>query len=182
MEPCSLLIGAGVVGALFLAKRFARRRFMYGRYAMAGCGPGAHGGGLEGHDHRGGRGRWRGGGGSFSLLRGFLRRIDATPAQEKEIRAALDDLRAATKEAKQNLEASRANLAHAIGGETFDEIAMGEANVSFDRATAQGKEALEAALRRVHAVLDATQRETLGALIEAGPWGRGAPWGGPYRS
>jgi Spy/CpxP family protein refolding chaperone len=146
---------------------------------MAGCGPSAGWDGYEGHSHHGfRRGGWGGDRGGY-FLRGFLSRLDATPTQEKEIRAALEELKNAAREARTDLEASRANLAHTIKGETFDEIAMGEANVSFDKSTAKAKESLEAALRRVHAVLDPKQREKLSSLVEDGTWRR---WGGPYRS
>lgn len=185
MEPCSLLIGAGVVGALFFLKRAARFRFGHHRYAFAGCGGHAapwddHGFGHGHGHHRHGSHGWRGRRGGGFVVRGILTRLGATPAQEKEIRDALAELWSALGAAKEDLEASRSNLAHAIASDTFDEIAMGEANVSFDKSTAKAKEAIEAALRRVHAVLDATQRERLAELIEEGALSR--RWGGPYRS
>lgn len=186
MALCSIAVAAGVIGVVAVVKGLLFRR-RFGRFgghgfgppwAMASCGP-SFGGGC-GRGFRGGWGgpyddddfgpRARGGGiGRSFWLRALLSRLDTTPGQEKEIRAALDDFRKVAREAKEGLSASREAAAKAIAGEVFDEIAMGEATVKLDATTGRVKEAFEAALRRVHAVLDPKQRERLAQLVAEGP-------------
>jgi Spy/CpxP family protein refolding chaperone len=123
----------------------------------------------------------RGGGiGRSFWLRAIFSRLDTTPGQEKEIRSAIEEFRAAARESKDSLAASRSSVAQAVKGEVFDEIAIGDATVKADAATGKVKSALEAALRRIHAVLDPKQRARLAELLEQGPsaFRRG---GGPYR-
>lgn len=200
MALCSIAIAAGVVGVVALVKglifrrRYARFGGFGGPWALASCGPGfgGHGyGGCGGHGYdgdegRGGRGRYgwgRGGGfgGSF-WLRALFARLDTTPGQEREIRSAIEDFQKTAREAKDDMKNAREDLARAIGGETFDEIAIGEANVRADNAARTIKDALEASLKRVHAVLDPKQRERLAELISKGPrFGGRGPWGNPYR-
>lgn len=202
MALCSLAIAAGVVGVVALVKRLAWRRRMAfggGPFAMAscgpsfggfgrfggfgggGCGPGAHSGGppwarWRGHGRNGGFG---GGIGNSIWLRALFARLDTTPGQEKEIRAALEELRTTAGEAKRSLKDSREGVARAVKGEVFDEIAIGEATVKVDAATGTMKSAFETALRRIHAALDGKQRERLAEILERGPRGFR---GGPYRS
>jgi Spy/CpxP family protein refolding chaperone len=165
MALCSVAIAAGVIGVLLLVKRLVlRRRFGYG----GGCGRAS----WRGH-HRGGVG------GSF-WLRALFSKLDTTPGQEKEIRSAIEDFQKSARESKESLGASREAVARAVRHETFDEIAIGEATVKVDAATGQVKQALEAALRRVHAVLDGKQRERLAELLEKGV-GRFGGWA-PYRA
>jgi Spy/CpxP family protein refolding chaperone len=198
MALCSIAVAAGVVGIVALVKGalFHRRfgRFGHGfgpPWAMAACGPSLGGEGAcgRGGPFRHGFGRWRGfgahgggPGGSF-WLRAIFARLDTTPGQEKEIRAAIEDFQRTAREAKDGLHASREGLAKAIAGETFDEIAIGEASVKIDATAAKVKEAFEAALRRIHAVLDPKQRERLSRLVAEGPRGMRDGWGNhPYRS
>ncbi len=170
MALCSIAIAAGIVGvALVLKKLVFRRRFGYG----GSCG------------HRGWhRGRWRRGfggpGGSF-WLRAIFARLDTTPGQEREIRAALEDFQTTAKAAKEGVKGSRVELARAIGGESLDEAALGEASSKVDTATAQVKDAFTSALKRIHAVLDPKQRERLAEIVSKGPSAFGG-WGGPYRT
>lgn len=191
MALCSFAIAAGVIGVALMVKRlvFHRRFGGYGPWAFAACGPsfGRHGGCRNGwHDdgHAPWRGaRWRRGGGgpgSSFWLRGLFAQLDTTPGQEREIRAAIEQLSSSTREAKDGLKGVREDLARAVRGESFDEIAVGEASVRANVATAAVKDAFEVALKRVHAVLDANQRERLAELLERGP-GFGRRWGNPYR-
>lgn len=165
MALCSVAIAAGVIGALLLVKRLIfRRRYMRGG-SCRGSWRGRHGGGP---------------GGSF-WLRALFSKLDTTPGQEKEIRSAIEDFQKTAKESKESLGASREAVARAVRHETFDEIAIGEATVKVDAATGQVKNAFEAALRRIHAVLDGKQRERLAEILERGPRGFGG-WGAPYRA
>ena len=191
MALCSFAIAAGVVGMVALVKGFVLRRRFGGRgpWAFAACGPS-----FAGHDGCGvrwdeggphgpwGGARWRrhgGPGGSF-WLRGLFARLDTTPGQEREIRAAIEEFQTAARAAKDGLRTVRGDLARAVRGESFDEVAAGEASVRANVATSAIKDALEASLKRVHAVLDAHQRERLAELLEEGP-GFGRRWGNPYR-
>lgn len=187
MTLCSVATVAGVIGVIALVKGLMfRRRMMHfaggfgGHEMSSGCG------------HRGwgrwGRGRWgRWGGGDGGLgrsfwLRALFSRLDTTPGQEKEIRSAIEDFRNTARAAKEELGGSREALAKAMTSETFDEIAVGEASVKLDGTTAKVKDAFEGALRRIHAVLDAKQRERLAEIIAKGPRAAFAGGGGPYRS
>lgn len=189
MALCSFAVAAGVIGLVALAKRLVFRRRFGGHapWAYAACGPSFAAyedreGEVDDDGHRAWRGarrRYRGPGRSF-WLRGLFARLDTTPGQEREIRAALEELETSTREAKDGLKAVREDLARAIRADSFDEIAAGEARVRANVATSAMKDAFEAALKRVHAVLDSRQRERLADLLENGP-GFGRRWGNPYR-
>jgi Spy/CpxP family protein refolding chaperone len=182
MAVCSIAIAAGVMGvALALKGLFFRRSRGGGPWALSGCGPAGFAGsgpcGSRSH-HRWGRGS-RGPGGSF-WLRALFSRLDTTPGQEREIRGAVEDLQNRARDAKDALKSARADLARAIRGADLDEAALHDASGRADGATAQIKEAMTAALRRIHGVLDDKQRERLADLLANGPSFR-TRWGGPYR-
>ncbi len=190
MALCSIAIAAGLIGVVSLMKRlvWSRRFGGYGPWALAACGPSfaGHGGCRSGWgEHRDGPwsvAGWRrcgGPGGSF-WLRAVFARLDTTPGQEREIRAAIEEFQTTARSAKEGLKGAREDLARALRGEAFDEAAVGEASSRSDAATATIKVALEVALKRVHAVLDAGQRERLADLLAKGP-GFGRRWSGPYR-
>jgi Spy/CpxP family protein refolding chaperone len=184
MALCSIAIAAGIVGVVAVVKRLVFRR-RFGHYAFAGgpCG-GGPGFGYGGGGFRGwGRGGHRGGiGGSF-WLRMLYTRLDTTPGQEREIRAAIEDLRDRAKDAKSGMLETRENLGKSIAAETFDDAAFEAVSARVDATSEKMKDALSAALKRIHAVLDPKQRERLADLVSRGAfgrWGRGG--GGPYRS
>jgi hypothetical protein len=189
MAVCSIAIALGVVSALALVKglMFRRRFRRHGPWALAACGPGfaGHGdGGCGRGDDDQGYGRWghgwrRGVGRSF-WLRTVFSRLDTTPGQEREIRSAIEELQKTAWEAKSGVKGAREDLANAIRGESFDESAFGEAQGRADTTMNQVKDAFAAALKRIHAVLDANQRERLAELLTKGP-GFGRRGGTPYR-
>jgi Spy/CpxP family protein refolding chaperone len=204
MALCSIAIAAGIVGVVAVVKRLVFRR-RFGHLAFAGgpcgggggygCGPGygyertgSCGGGFGGGPpwarfRKWGRGHGGGIGGSF-WLRALYARLDTTPAQEREILAAIEDLRERAKNAKADLPEARANLGKALGGETFDDSAFEAVTARIDATSEKMKDAFGSALKRIHAVLDAKQRERLADLVANGAfgrWGRGGD-GGPYRS
>jgi len=113
-------------------------------------------------------------------LRPLFLRLDTTPGQEREIRAAIEDLERSARDAKEGMKAARAALAKAIGGEVFDDEALGEAQTRVDASAEQVKDAFTAALKRIHAVLDASQRERLVELLTNGRGLRGRRRN-PYR-
>lgn len=162
----------GAIAVFALAKRLLFRRLWRGsrhgrRTRELRCGGAAR--------------RWgrRGLGRSF-WLRALFSELDTTPGQEREIRAALEDLRTTAREARGGLFGARTEIARAVGGEAFDEAAFTAATTRADDAAGRMKEALRTALERVHAILDPKQRERLAELLGRGAWfGRG---GGPYRT
>lgn len=193
MALCSLGIAAGIIGVVALVKGLVFRR-RFGHHAFEGGG-GCGGGGFGGPQAcaaarrwgRGGFGGHRGGiGGSF-WLRALYARLDTTPGQEREIRAAIEELRERARDAKSNLPEARENIGKAIAGETFDTSAFEAVSARFDATGEKLKDALSSALKRIHGVLDPKQRERLADIVSRGGFGgwgrgRGAGFGGPYRS
>lgn len=195
MAVCSVAIAAGVIGVVALAKTFFFRRrlrmmgfdgYGYEGHGGGGCGPRGFGrwggwGGFRGH--RGGiYGSW--------WLRALFARLDTTPGQEREIRGAIEELRERARDAKSSMKESREGLGRAIAGEAFDESAFESVSARFDATSEKMKDAFSSALKRIHAILDPTQRERLADLVSKGMFGRGGRgggggvgWGGggPYR-
>lgn len=174
MALCSIAIAAGIVGVVTLVRRLIPRR--------GGGGRGFRGWGR----HCGGGGRRGGIGGSF-WLRMLFARVDTTPGQEREIRAAIEDLRDRAKDAKSGMLETRESLGKSVAGETFDAAAFEAVSARVDATSEKMKDALASALKRIHAVLDPKQRERLADLVTSGAfgrWGRGGAQGGggPYRS
>jgi Spy/CpxP family protein refolding chaperone len=187
MSLWSIAMAAGLVGVLAIVKRLVLRR----RFASdAGWD-----GGCEGGSCRSGGGRGFGGWGRFGArsrgigrsfwLRALFRRLDTTPGQEREIRAALEDLRDRAHDAKTGLPETRANIGKAMAGDTFDRSALEAASARFDATAEKMKDAFASALERIHGVLDPKQRVRLAEILSSGfgPWGRGGfrGKGGPYR-
>ncbi len=166
MALCSIGIAAGIVGVVALVRGLVWRRRLGCRSSF---------GHLRGYGRHGGPGR------SF-WLRALFSRLDTTPGQEKEIRSAIEDFQRAAREAKGDVFDSRESVAKAVAGEVFDPSAIDEASQRVDAATSRIKEALRAALERVHAVLDAKQRERLGEILARGPGAFRGYGGGPYRA
>ncbi|MDB4981929.1 MAG: RNA-binding region recognition motif [Myxococcales bacterium] len=171
-----------------------------GRY---GGGPGGHHGygygeGFEGEPGAFGEPSepWMGGGGMRGLGRGwrgnpfrsgFLARmiadrLDATPAQEKVIRDATDELRETATKLKGEGKKTRADLATAFRKSHFDEVLLGELYARHDRSLEDLRKAFVGMGARIHETLDGKQRERLAEMIESGPgafgprWGRGRSW------
>lgn len=198
MAICSIAMAAGIVGVVALVKGLVFRR-RFGPMAFAGgpCGSGGWGyaGERDGAPWGGGRGfrRWgRGGhgggiGGSF-WLRMLYARLDTTPGQEREIRAALEELRERGRDAKSGMLETRESLGRTIAGDTFDTAAFEAVSARVDATSEKIKDAAASALKRIHGVLDPKQRERLAELVSKGAfgrWGRGGSGGhggGPYRS
>jgi len=159
-------LGLGVLG--FIAFKKARRCRQY-------CGHGGWHGGWHGHHghHGWGHRPW--------FLYMALRRIDATPAQERVIVGELDRLQERVRGAKTNLREGRGDLAAAVRGSTLDDAALGGVLGRLDGTTAEVRAAIVDALRNIHAVLDDRQREQLAQMLDGGWWRGGPSGGGPYR-
>lgn len=178
-----ILIGTACLFGLIKTLRWGRMR----RFGGGGCGGGwsGRGGGWGGgyrdrwSDGDGFRGGW---GGEGFFLRAIFERLDATPAQEKVIAAALDELRETARSLRGELRGSRADVAKAMRGESFDEVLFGEMFARHDTALEAMRKAAMGALAKVHVVLDERQRARLADLIESGPGAfrgfRGGPWSG----
>lgn len=119
--------------------------------------PGGHG---YGHG-------WRGHGPRAFLWR-LLRRIDATPAQEKVFRDEADGFWEAAGGLREGLKASRQDLALAMRDEELDKQKLAAMFRKQDEILAGLRERLAASLGRVHATLDARQRSQLADLLERG--------------
>lgn len=104
----------------------------------------------------------------FTPLRGAFRRLDASPAQEKAIREAVQDTREALREFRQETQDSKAEVASALREESFDEARINQwvagRKAAFDELTPR----VLASLRSIHETLDAEQRSKVAQLIERG--------------
>ena len=131
-------------------------------------------GGRRGHWGGGwnggfGRGRWGGGGfGPRMAIRALFQRLDTTPGQEKVIAQAFDEMREAGQKARQELRASRADVAKSMRGESFDAVMMGDLFGRHDRVLEELRKAAVGSFSKVHDVLDERQRGVLADLIERG--------------
>lgn len=122
----------------------------------------------------GGRGRRRRGWGRGRLYH-LMASLGTTPGQEKVLREELHRLRGLGLAARDEAFAGRGDLADALRGESFDRTQF---EARLDGAYAALKAAVAESLGRVHATLDARQREQLADLLGDG---RGAR-PGPFRS
>ncbi len=137
-----LAIGLTALG-FFAARRHHRRRW----------------GGWHGH-HHGHHGHHHRGGAYF-----VMRTLDTSPGQEKAIREEVDALRDRARLAKDELHAARADLAEVVRDEAFDRARFEAALGRVDAAWATMKSQLGDSVGRVHATLDARQRDRLADLL-----------------
>ncbi len=184
----SIALAAGIFGGVFaLTRLLFRQGFAHRAFGGDACGGGGYGRGFDGESRRGfgpwGRFGRRGGGiGRSFWLRSLYARLDTTPGQEREIRAAIEELRERARDAKSGFPETRENIGRSIAAETFDESAFEAASARVDATAEKLKDAFGSALKRIHAVLDAKQRERLADIVGKGfgPWSRRG-FGGPYR-
>jgi hypothetical protein len=173
MIGCVLL---GAAGLFMAAKMFHWRRH--------GCGGYGRWGHHDHHDHH--SEPWEpGGGGGFGrgfVLRGIAERLDASPAQERVIRDAADELHEAAHKLRGEARRTRADVADAFRKPSFDAVMFGELFARHDRSLEELRKAFVGAGAKVHDALDERQRARLADLIEQGPWGwrrgGGGGWGG----
>jgi len=172
------------------------KRARYGHWGHHGCGYGGgwhrRGGGFGGPPWARGGQDWegpdfgqRGPGGGFGRRAGFVmrflsERLDATPAQEKVMAQAIDEMREAIGKAREGFKASRGDVANAVRSDNFDVSHVGSLFSKHDDAIDAVRKAFVSAMQKVHDALDERQRKVLADLIEAGPGGffrGGGPWG-----
>lgn len=166
-----------LVALVGMAVRRRRWAFAHG-YGYSGCG----GRGLGGGDWDGpAAGFGRGGFVRGVVLRQLFHRLETTPGQEKAIGTAVEGVVAAAKKAREELEASRQEVARTISGDVFDEGALGAAYARWDEAIAGVRKAIADALGTAHESLDERQRVALAELITKGH-GFHRGYDHPYRS
>jgi len=151
----------GTACLLGLTATFARSRHERHHGFGGACG--------RGRGSRARRGRF--------VLNRFLDRLDTTPGQEKVIREAVDTLLEDVSEARSELSATRADVAHAVAGETLDRGAIDGVFERHDQVIDRVRQNALDSFGKVHETLDERQRKILAELIEAGPFARGfAPY------
>jgi Spy/CpxP family protein refolding chaperone len=103
-----------------------------------------------------------------SALGWALRRLDASPAQEKIIRDASHEARGAFREFRGDTRESRRELADVLRSEVWDESRI-EAWLNGRKEAFDGiKPRILAAVKQVHESLDTEQREKLSRFVERG--------------
>jgi hypothetical protein len=130
-----------------------------------GWGPGGWYGDDFGPDFGGRFGRR---GASFAV-RFLSDRLDASPAQERQIAQAFDELRAEVEPLRQEGQKTRADLAAALRKPAIDEVLFGELFARHDEAMEKARKAFMGTVAKIHEALDERQRERLADLVERGP-------------
>jgi hypothetical protein len=115
-----------------------------------------------------GSGAHRRGHGPRAALRRILRRIDATPAQEKVFRDEAATLWETARGLRGGLEASGRDLAIALREETLDRQKLESVYRKQDEILAALRARVSDSLGRVHSTLDERQRNDLANLLERG--------------
>jgi hypothetical protein len=141
---------------------------------------GGHGGGWHGHHgHRGpweeGR-RWAGGGdggpgGEFGVrrpLRFLAYKLELDEKQVGELARILNELKTERAQAEVDGRRTTAAFADAVGGAAFDDAKAGEGATLRVQSAEKLKNAVQKALREIHAVLSDEQRQRLAYLIHTG--------------
>jgi Spy/CpxP family protein refolding chaperone len=142
----------------------------------AGCGPG---GGCEpsSRGHEGPEWRFAGGhdddfgGGAFGVrrpLRFLAWKLELEESQVAELAKILNDLKTERAQAAVDNRRSTSAFADGIAGDAFDRTKVSEAAELRVRTAERLRDAVVSALARIHAVLDAEQRERLAYLIRTG--------------
>ncbi len=126
--------------------------------------------GWHGHRHGGHHRGW----GPRAFLWRLLRRIDATPAQEKVFRDEAAALRETVHGLRGELRASGRELAVVLREESLDRQKLESIYRKQDELLATLRQRLSDSLGRIHSTLDARQRDELATLLERG--GRASCW------
>jgi Spy/CpxP family protein refolding chaperone len=155
------------IACLFGLARVLRGGACYG----GDCGPSECG---PGRGWRGGRRRW---GGSRSFLGGMFEWINARPSQKRVIQDAIEDVLDAGGKLREQVHASRRDVAEAFRSESFDETVMADLLTRHDEAIDQLRKTVVLGLAKVHANLDPQQREQIARWLSRGPG-----FGSPYRT
>ena len=143
----------------------------FGGFGPAGCEPANDG--YDGDDGFGpgfGHGpRWFGGRRNGFMARMIADRLEATPAQERVIRDAVEEFRETASKLKGEGRKTRGDVASAFRKGHFDEVLFGELFARHDDAIRDVRKAFVGMGARIHDALDDKQRARLAELIESGP-------------
>ncbi|HVR60464.1 MAG TPA: hypothetical protein VMU50_01120 [Polyangia bacterium] len=142
-----------------------RHHHGFGRFHHCGW----HHGGPTGGDFDDDFGPGSGAGHGRFFLRGALDSLEMTPAQERVVFAAWEEMRDAGRELRGELRASRKDIAASFRKPVHDEVLFGELYARHDRALEALRKAFVGATAKVHEALDERQRARLADLIESGP-------------
>lgn len=112
--------------------------------------------------------RWRRGGRRFGARR-VLRRIGATPEQERAVLAETDALAEVLGGLRQDAGALRADLAELLASPALDSARVGAALDARLARAAELRTRLAEAVARIHAALGPEQRARLATLVREGP-------------
>ena len=156
------MLGFVIAGiSLFVLVRVLRRVGYLGRFAY---------GGFAGHRCYRGQGGFRG---PRSWLRSVFERLGMTPAQEKVVARALEELRSDRAAIVEEARTVRADLASAVSSGLIDDSTLEEMFARHDRVLARLRVSFVEALKQVTEVLDERQRKQLAEILRdptAGWW------------
>ncbi|HVY47551.1 MAG TPA: Spy/CpxP family protein refolding chaperone [Minicystis sp.] len=111
------------------------------------------------------------GGGPFGVrrpLRFLAHKLDLDDKQVAELARVLNELKTERAQAAVDNRRAVAGFADAVAGDTFDEAKTNEMAADRVKSAERLRDALVKALGRIHAVLDAEQRQKLAYLIRTG--------------
>lgn len=101
-------------------------------------------------------------------LRRIFERLETTPGQERELKAALSELTDAAKTLRGEADKSRAEIAAALRASELDAERLGQLFARHDDLLTEVRKASVGALSRAHSALDEGQRRQLADLLERG--------------
>jgi len=111
------------------------------------------------------------GGGAFGVrrpLRFLAFKLELREEQVAELARVLDDLKTERAQAAVDQRRTTAAFADAVGSESFDASAVGEAASARVKSAERLKDAVVKALAKIHALLDPEQRAKLAYLLRTG--------------
>ena len=111
---------------------------------------------------------WRRRGRGF-MARRLLRRLEATPEQERIFLAEVEALGNAMREAREGLFASREELAQLLDADVLDQGALGGLSERQEARLGELRHRLADAIARFHASLDSRQHHLLAEMVRARP-------------
>jgi len=103
------------------------------------------------------------------MARRVLRRLEATPEQERLFLSELEALGQALRDARHGFLASREDLARLLEADVIDPAALGELGTRESARLEAVRERLTAAIARFHASLDGRQRRLLAEMLRSRP-------------
>jgi hypothetical protein len=160
-----------LVGSLCLAGFIKATHHRYYGYGGGGCGGGHRGFRGYGAGRSEARGRWGAGSrsaGQAFWLHAISERLDATPAQEKVLLAAFEELRTLGKSSREAMKGARTEVAQAFRSPVFSEEAVGQATARIEGIMEDARKTGIGIFAKVHEALDERQRDILAGLLENG--------------